>query len=749
MIGPSSFDQNLYNKLKLISSIQHNMNSVKENKIDEIGNLILNRKEIIQSEAGILILAQCFYDMADFHPKDIELLSDLFIYLQNKQSTQNCLHLLNKYILSFIHTGDRLQSSYLFFLRTLLNKNSITLNSIIHEIHLMPPFSPIVSKGKKSQGTIFDQNKKSKENDENQLFDNENLQYELLNKAQPLYFLCQKKFHVINWFYPEIKSQHIEIIEKVKNELMYKEPELFKQLESEELLAILNLGYSNDEMARVIRDDDIESFQSIVSKFGENFDFNQTVKTTIFERCSIISHDPTLIEYASFFNSIKIFKHLLLNKADIHAINHDVYSLDHFAIAGGSFEIIHILEQNKISFKSSIQFAIKYLQNDILRWLIDNYKPKSETDFQLMNFNKNNHNKIFDCHDLVDEEIIEYDDDFYHPKNKYCLPNGLENKLEEEEEENDNENDDENLNAGEFEFLDLDLIFDTILTSNNLLALFVLFNYGLNINAKCRTSKKTLLHYAIQKGKNFVFDFLLSNKKIDLFAKDKQGQIPLIYAVKYTREKMFFKLINNETVLNSLTDQDYIQIVHYSIFCGLKDIEDFVSDHWQPDLLNLYETDESKNFCDALTFLPLSYFIDQAKTVLIESFQARKFDYFCILVDRLLFDESLNFVSTFYFVQTNKKNSLTFSEFCILISFYSSLNDKKKVNYYSKYQNSVKHNADFKAIDTFNYNSLSQQEDEDLKFALSNGNNTILLLRSEVIKEPDISLVSLKENEEE
>ncbi len=71
------------------------------------------------------------------------------------------------------------------------------------------------------------------------------------------------------------------------------------------------------------------------------------------------------------------------------------------------------------------------------------------------------------------------------------------------------------------------------------------------------------------------------------------------------------------------------------------------------------------------------------------------------------------------------------------------------MNYYSKYQNNVKYNAAFTTIDTFNYNSLSQQEDEDQKFASSNGNNTILWLRLEVIKEPDISLVSLKENEED
>lgn len=83
MIGPSSFDQALYNQLKLISSIQREIGNI--NNIEEIGNMILKNKEIIETESGILILAQCFYDMADFHPKDIEKLCDLFIFLQNSQ----------------------------------------------------------------------------------------------------------------------------------------------------------------------------------------------------------------------------------------------------------------------------------------------------------------------------------------------------------------------------------------------------------------------------------------------------------------------------------------------------------------------------------------------------------------------------------------------------------------------------------------------------------------------------------------
>ena len=233
-------------------------------------------------------------------------------------------------------------------------KNVITLDSIIHQIQLMPPFSSNIAKNKLCD---IKNNQISNES-------NENVQYELMNKAQPFYFMRQKIFRVINWFYPEIKAHKIELIEKVKNNLLYKEPIEFKQFNAEEILEIMNSGYCNDEIARIIRNDDIESFNSIVSKSGKNFDYNQTVKTTVFERCSLISHEPTIIQYASFFNSVKIFKYLLSNKADIKILNHGIFSLDHFAIAGGSVEIIHILEQNNFKFESGILFSIKYFRND-------------------------------------------------------------------------------------------------------------------------------------------------------------------------------------------------------------------------------------------------------------------------------------------------------------------------------------------------------------------------------------------------
>ena len=143
MQRPSSFNQELYNRLKLVVSIQKDLSRLKEANIEEIGNSILNRQEIINTKEGISLLAQCFNDIADFHPKYIENLADLFIFLQKYKSEYNYISSLGKNIVSCLHTRENLRSSFLFFLRMLYIRKAITIESIIDEINMIPPFLSI------------------------------------------------------------------------------------------------------------------------------------------------------------------------------------------------------------------------------------------------------------------------------------------------------------------------------------------------------------------------------------------------------------------------------------------------------------------------------------------------------------------------------------------------------------------------------------------------------------------------------
>lgn len=77
-------------------------------------------------------------------------------------------------------------------------------------------------------------------------------------------------------------------------------------LKSEELISD-----NQDLIASSIRSDNLDSFKELISHQN---DFNQKINHSLFERCQFVN-DSTLLEYATFFNSIKIIEYLLSNGA--------------------------------------------------------------------------------------------------------------------------------------------------------------------------------------------------------------------------------------------------------------------------------------------------------------------------------------------------------------------------------------------------------------------------------------------------
>ena len=72
---------------------------------------------------------------------------------------------------------------------------------------------------------------------------------------------------------------------------------------------LIQEGVIPSDIARAIRNDDVEKLQEISSQ--TNFDFNQCIEPSIYERCSYINNgDVSLIDYAAFFGSIKCFRFL-------------------------------------------------------------------------------------------------------------------------------------------------------------------------------------------------------------------------------------------------------------------------------------------------------------------------------------------------------------------------------------------------------------------------------------------------------
>ncbi|OHT04898.1 hypothetical protein TRFO_27517 [Tritrichomonas foetus] len=112
----------------------------------------------------------------------------------------------------------------------------------------------------------------------------------------------------------------------------------------------------NDELFNIIQNDKIDEFQTKLAK--SDISINSRIKNGGKEMC--------LINWASFFASVKIFKFLILSKAEI-----DEETLDS-AVFGGNSEIIHILESKK--FVLGVQqliIAIQAHRQDIIEYILN------------------------------------------------------------------------------------------------------------------------------------------------------------------------------------------------------------------------------------------------------------------------------------------------------------------------------------------------------------------------------------------
>ncbi|KAK8899330.1 hypothetical protein M9Y10_001644 [Tritrichomonas musculus] len=185
------------------------------------------------------------------------------------------------------------------------------------------------------------------------------------------YLIYKKQLRL--FFYPEI--------EEFKNE---------KNIGKIEDAAILdnfegkrNNGENDSYICSLIRKDAIEDFVAYVNK--TNMNLSSEIEPSIFETNSFLNkHNATLIEYAAFFGSIRIFKYLELNGVKLKP------SLWLYSIHGRNAELVHHLESNKIpppkgGYEKCFCESIKCHHNEFASY-IENYLLDNE--------NENANNKL-------------------------------------------------------------------------------------------------------------------------------------------------------------------------------------------------------------------------------------------------------------------------------------------------------------------------------------------------------------------
>jgi ankyrin repeat protein len=122
-----------------------------------------------------------------------------------------------------------------------------------------------------------------------------------------------------------------------------------------------------------IRNDDIDG----LVEFSKSplFNVDDRITPSAHLPSALLQCHPTLIQAAALFGSIKCFRFLVLNGADLHAIDNNSLSLPQFAVAGGNIEIIRLCEQYGLNFFGALHTAAQFHRNELFYWLSETLFP--------------------------------------------------------------------------------------------------------------------------------------------------------------------------------------------------------------------------------------------------------------------------------------------------------------------------------------------------------------------------------------
>lgn len=130
-------------------------------------------------------------------------------------------------------------------------------------------------------------------------------------------------------------------------------------------------GENDSYISELIRNDSIEEFVSYVNQTNLSL-LRTKIKDSIFETNSfLLKNQPSLIEYAAFFGSLRIFQYLRFNGIDLEP------QIWLYAIHGKNNAIIHLLEDYHVQppngkYDECLAESIKCHHNDISNYIRDN-----------------------------------------------------------------------------------------------------------------------------------------------------------------------------------------------------------------------------------------------------------------------------------------------------------------------------------------------------------------------------------------
>lgn len=137
--------------------------------------------------------------------------------------------------------------------------------------------------------------------------------------------------------------------------------------DAKRLKALNKYGCEPGSVAYALKYDDLDGLMDFVAK--QHFSISDTITPNNFEPAMMVEGSH-FIDYAAFFGSADIFRHLYTLNA-----KHSNYS--RYALAGGNIEIIRLCEDLIKKYPTSYVTAVEFFQSKIFDWILT-FLPLSE-----------------------------------------------------------------------------------------------------------------------------------------------------------------------------------------------------------------------------------------------------------------------------------------------------------------------------------------------------------------------------------
>lgn len=313
----NDFFTNNQQRYELFSQFQDKLDNLNEKKFGDILEFVtLNKNIFFKDHSSTIFFFYNIIRSSEYNFKIFEIYLDIIIYFSNEIKKQHTTE--NELIVICFRFPNTI--SYLF------SKKFFSIQSIIDQSftikYLFINFLPEIEEYDPELAEIREKNLFPDQNDQE-------IQRELK-------------------FYKYVKNNR-------QNHLKYR-----------------NLNYHPSPLHKAIREDDIETFQSLLSK--NNLKVNSTIEFSFYERSQTVDYELSPIRVAAVYGSLAIFKFLWLQN-DI-VINHNLLNYAYF---GQNYEIIHLCEQ-KCNHENVCVQAIRTHQHDLLEYYIENYSDKIKED---------------------------------------------------------------------------------------------------------------------------------------------------------------------------------------------------------------------------------------------------------------------------------------------------------------------------------------------------------------------------------